>query len=198
MFSHFYYVKHQYSSFRILYFIVQLKKCLTITCNTKIIENHRKYNYLVILYNYYLEENYLYILGGILKKNRNFGGLLWVKAGFSRGNRFPLPTSHFSLSSLLSPSSLLSLSFPRFLPSPITRSPPITFRKWIHGLRIRKGRRWRRWRNILTCFSLFAMLNTGFQLRAHVGDESSTRFLLIQQIRIFYQAEGTSLAMSTR
>lgn len=116
MFSHFYYVKHQYSSFWILYFIVQLKKCFTITCNTKIIENHWKYNYLVILYNYYLEENYLYILGGILKKNRNFGGLLWVKAEFSRENRFSLPT-YFPLLSLLSSLSLLSPLSPLFLDS---------------------------------------------------------------------------------
>ncbi|CDY34550.1 BnaC03g56500D [Brassica napus] len=34
------------------------------------------------------------------------------------------------------------------------------------------------------------MRSTGFHLRAHVGDESSTR--------IFYQAEGTSLATHTR
>ncbi|CAH8327350.1 unnamed protein product [Eruca vesicaria subsp. sativa] len=39
---------------------------------------------------------------------------------------------------------------------------------------------------------------TGFQLPAHVGDESSTSFLLIQKIRIGYQAVGTSLAMSSR
>ncbi|KAH0860649.1 hypothetical protein HID58_088910, partial [Brassica napus] len=42
------------------------------------------------------------------------------------------------------------------------------------------------------------MLSTGIHLRAHLRDESSTSFLLIQQIRIFYQAEGTSLATRTR